>query len=146
VLVGAAAGPATVNELASALEGLRLSLHVLAAAVWVGGQITLAGLVPTARRLGEGATAALARAFARVQWPAYLVLLGTGIWNVQAVGTSGSAAWKAVLSVKIAVVLLAGLAAWLHTRSTSRAGLAAWGAVASLSSLAALVMGVFLAG
>jgi len=146
VPAGAASVLASVNQLASALEGLRLSLHVVAAGVWVGGQLTLAGLVPTARRLGEGAPAALARAFARVQWPTYVVLLATGIWNVAAVGTNGSAAWKVVLSVKIAVVLLAGLAAWLHTRSTSRAGLAAWGALSSLSSLAALVMGVFLAG
>ena len=34
------------------LAGIRLSLHVLAAAVWVGGQITLAGLVPTAAAAG----------------------------------------------------------------------------------------------
>jgi putative copper export protein len=133
-------------QLAPAIDGVRLSLHVLAAAVWVGGQITLAGLVPTARGLGEGAPAALARAFARVQWPAYALLLATGIWNVAAAGQPRSFAWQAVLGVKIAVVVLAGLAAYLHTQARSRAGLAAWGAVASLTSLAALVMGVFLAG
>jgi hypothetical protein len=38
------------------------------------------------------------------------------------------------------------LAALLHSNSSSRAGLAAWGAVSSLSSVAALVVGVFLAG
>ena len=137
---------APTNQLAPALDAVRLSLHVLAAAVWVGGQLTLAGLVPTAQTLGQGAPAALARAFARVQWPAYVVLLATGIWNVQADGSSDTTAWKAVLVAKIAVVLLAGLGAYLHGRSKSRAGLAAWGAVAALSSVAAMVMGVLLAG
>lgn len=137
---------APANQLAPALTGLRLSLHVLAAAVWVGGQITLAGLVPSARGLGEGATATLARAFARIQWPAYVVLLGTGIWNVAAVGSSDTSAWKVVLAVKIAVVVLAGLAAYLHSHSENRKALAVWGALSALSSVVALVMGVFLAG
>jgi len=132
--------------LTPAVDGIRLSLHVLAAAVWVGGQFTLAGLVPTARSLGEGAPKALARAFSRVQWPAYGVLVVTGLWNVSAVHAGQPHAWQAVLGVKIAVVALAGVAAYLHTRSTTKRGLAAWGAVASLSSLAALVTGVFLAG
>ena len=136
----------TVQHLAPAVDGLRLSLHVLAAAVWVGGQFTLAGLVGTARGLGEGAPRSLARAFARLQWPAYAVLLATGIWNVSAVGSGQRHLWQTVLGVKVAVVLAAGLAAWLHTRAASRAGLAVWGAVSALSSVAALVIGVFLAG
>jgi len=68
------AGPAA---LAPALDGIRVSIHVLAAAVWVGGQLTLAGLVPTARGLGEGAARSLAQAFARIQWPAFAVLVLT---------------------------------------------------------------------
>ena len=139
--------PATENQLADAVDGIRLSLHVLAAAVWVGGQLTLAGLVPTARGLGEGAPRALGRAFARVQWPAYAVLLATGLWNVSAVGWSDSTgAWKVVLGVKIGVVLLAGLAAALHTRARSKGAIAAWGGVTALASVAALMLGVFLAG
>ena len=134
------------QHLAPGLDGLRLSLHVLAAAVWVGGQVTLAGLVPTARRIGPDAPGALARAFARVQWPAYAVLVATGIWNVGVVGSHAHGAWQAVLGVKVAVVLLAGLAAFLHTRARSRGALAAWGAIAGTASVTALVMGVFLAG
>jgi putative copper export protein len=134
------------GALTPALDGVRLSLHVLAATVWVGGQITLAGLVPTARALGGGAPRALARAFARVQWPAYGVLIATGIWNVWATRAGQGTTWQVLLGVKIATVLLAGLAASLHSNSTSRAGLAAWGAVSSVSSIAVLVMGVFLAG
>lgn len=146
-LAGGGAGAlAAVNRLAPATDAVRLTLHVLAAAVWVGGQITLAGLVPSARRLGQGAPATLARAFARIQWPAYVVLVGTGIWNVAAAGSNDTTTWKAVLGAKVAVVLLAGLAAWLHSRSRSRAALAAWGAISALSSVTALVMGVLLAG
>jgi putative copper export protein len=138
-----AAGPAA---LAPALDGIRLSIHVLAATVWVGGQLTLAGLVPTARRLGEGAARTLARAFARIQWPAYALLAITGLWNISATHAGQPRAWQAVLGVKIAVVLLAGLAALLHSRAETTSGLAFWGALTALTSVAALVLGVFLAG
>ncbi len=132
--------------LAPALDGIRVSLHVLAATVWVGGQLTMAGLVPAARGLGEGAAKTLARAFARIQWPAYAVLVVTGLWNVSAVHAGQPHSWQIVLGVKIVVVALAGLGAYLHTRSTTKRGLAVWGGVTALSSIAALVMGVFLAG
>lgn len=133
-------------QLAPAVTGLRLSLHVLAATVWVGGQLTLAGLVPTARRLGEGAPRQVAQAFSRLSWPAYAVLVATGIWNVAAVASGQPTAWKVLLGVKVAVVVVAGLAAWLHGRARGRTGLAVWGAVTGITSVAALVMGVFLAG
>jgi len=133
-------------QLAPAVTGIRLSLHVLAAAVWVGGQLTLAGLVPTAKRLGEGAPRQVARAFSRLSWPAYVVLLGTGVWNVVATATGQPHSWKVLLWVKVVVVVVAGVAAWLHGRARDRTGLAVWGAITGVSSVAALVMGVFLAG
>lgn len=135
------------QSLAPALSSLRLSLHVLAASVWVGGQIVLAGLVPTARSLSGEAPKAIARAFARLSWPAYAVLVATGFWNIAAVHPSEqSGAWKVVLGVKIAVVALAGVSAFLHTRSTTRLALAIWGSLSGLSAMGALVLGVFLAG
>jgi putative copper export protein len=137
------AGPAA---LAPALDGIRVSIHVLAAAVWVGGQLTLAGLVPTARGLGEGAARSLAQAFARIQWPAFALLVLTGLWNVSATHKGQPNAWQVVLGVKIAVVVVAGLAAWLHSRASSKAGLAVWGAITAVGSVTALVLGVFLAG
>ena len=45
-----------MNQLAPAVTALRLSLHVLAATIWVGGQLTIAGLVPDLRALGGDAT------------------------------------------------------------------------------------------
>jgi putative copper export protein len=134
-------------SLAPALDTIRLTLHVLAAAIWVGGQIVMAGLVGPARGLGGDAPRTLARAFARLAWPAYIVLLATGIWNISAVhASSASSTWKAVLMAKIVVVLLAGLGAFLHQRATSKAQLALWGSVGGTASVAALVMGILLAG
>lgn len=138
---------AALSGLAPALTAVRLGLHVLAAAVWVGGQVVMAGLVPTARRLESGAAATLARAFARLSWPAFAVVVVTGVWNVTTFDFSHqTTAWKVVLGAKIAVVAVAGLAAFLHGRATTRAGLAAWGSVAGVCSVAALFMGVLLAG
>jgi uncharacterized membrane protein len=37
-------------------DTVRLFLHVLAATVWVGGQLTLAALVPALRGLGGNVT------------------------------------------------------------------------------------------
>ena len=139
-------GSPIVAQLAPAVDGIRLTLHVLAASVWVGGQITVAGLVPTARKLGPDAGQRLARAFSRLSWPAFAVLIATGIWNVVAVRAGQPPSWQVVLGWKIAVVLVAGISAWLHGRARNRTALAVWGAVTSLSSLAALTLGVFLAG
>jgi putative copper export protein len=133
--------------LAPALQTVRLTLHVLAATVWVGGQIVMLGLVGPARRLGGDASQVLARAFARLAWPAFVVLVATGIWNVTAVTYSAQdTAWKTVLMVKIVVVVLAGIGAYLHQRATTKAQLALWGSVAGTASVAALVMGILLAG
>ncbi len=132
--------------LAPALDGVRLSLHVLAAAVWVGGQLTIAGLVPAARQVSEDAPRVLGRAFARLAWPAFALLVITGFWNIAAVHPSKqTTAWQVVLWVKLGVVALAGVSTFLHQRADSRAGIAAWGSVAGLTSIAALVMGVLLA-
>jgi putative copper export protein len=132
--------------LAPALDTIRLTLHVLAATVWVGGQIVMMGLVGPARTLGGDAPQTLARAFSRMAWPAYVVLVVTGLWNITTFTWSAqSAAWKAVLIAKIVVVALAGLGAFLHQRATTKAQLALWGSVAGTASVAALVMGILLA-
>ena len=95
--------------LAPALDTIRLTLHVLAATVWVGGQIVMMGLVGPARTLGGDAPQTLARAFARMAWPAYVVLVVTGFWNITTFTWSAqSSAWKAVLMAKIVVVAPGG--------------------------------------
>ena len=136
-----------MNSLASGVDVVRVSLHVLAAAVWVGGQITMVGLLPDLRRIGGDAPARVARAFAKVSWPAFLIVVLTGFWNVSAVhGSDSTHAWKVVLAIKVVVVALAGVAAWLHGRSGSKRGLAVWGSIAGTCSILALILGVALAG
>lgn len=132
--------------LASALNGIRLSIHVLAATIWVGGQITLGGLVPSIRKVSPEAITAATKAFGKLSWPAFWILVLTGFWNIGAVNiNSQSTAWKIVLYVKIAVVIISGGSAYLHTKAKSKRGLALWGAISGLSAVSALVMGVFLA-
>jgi putative copper export protein len=133
--------------LASSVTAIRLTLHVLAASIWVGGQIVLMGQVRVLKGLGPEASDAIARAFDRLAWPAYAVLVITGFWNISTFRWSyESFAWKAVLIAKIVVVALAGLGALLNSRATTRAGQAIWGSVAGLASVAALAMGILLAG
>lgn len=129
-----------------AVEAVRLSLHVLAAAVWVGGQITLAGLVPRLRAFGREVTVASARQFNMIAWPAFAVLVGTGIWNVIAVNPSTqTTAWQVTLWVKLAVVVLSGAAAFAHGRARSQRGVAVWGSLSGTSAVAAMVLGVVIA-
>ena len=127
------------------LETLRLFLHVLAATVWVGGQLTLAALVPALRAAGAEVPKAAARAFNRVAWPAFGVLVLTGIWNV-VVESDDSAAYQHTLMVKYTLVLLSGVTALLHARATSRRGMAVFGALTGLTALGALFVGIVLAG
>jgi putative copper export protein len=146
-LTGHLAPGSTVPSLSAGLDGFRLILHVLAATVWVGGQFTVAGLLPTVRSLGEDAPKQVARALGRLLWPAYAVLVVTGFWNIGALTVDhASTAWKTVLIVKIVVVAVAGVAVFLHQRATSKGALAAWGAIGALASVGALCLGVFLAG
>jgi putative copper export protein len=124
---------------------VRLFLHVLAATVWVGGQLVLAALVPVLRRTATDAPRSAARAFNRVAWPAFAVLVATGIWNVVAVGDRG-AAYRATLIVKVVVVAVSGVTAVLHARAKNPAGLAVFGALTGLSAVSALFLGVLLTG
>jgi putative copper export protein len=132
--------------LAVSWDTVRLFLHVLAATVWVGGQLTLAALVPVLRRLGAELPAAAARRFNQVAWPAFAVLVATGIWNMYAVRGQIHGSYQTTLVVKLVVVLISGLTAALHARAKSTAGLAVFGALTGVSALAALFLGVLLAG
>jgi putative copper export protein len=128
------------------LQTIRLFLHVLAATVWVGGQLTLAGLVPGLRALSPEAPRAAGRRFAQMAWPAYGVLIVTGIWNVVAVHATWSGTYGTTLVVKIAVVAVSGIAAWAHGVSRSTVPLAVWGSLAAFSAIAALFLGILLHG
>jgi len=126
------------------LETLRLFLHVLAATIWVGGQLTLAALVPALRAAGAEVPKAAARAFNRIAWPAFGILVLTGIWNVVTEGDKGPA-YQHTLMVKYALVAGSGVTAYVHARAASRTTMAVFGALTGLTALAALFVGIMLA-
>jgi putative copper export protein len=129
------------------LETVRLFLHIAAATVWVGGQITLLGLLPTLRSLGPDAPRVAARRFNVIAWSAFAVLVVTGIWNLLEVSASEkSTAWNATLGLKLLMVAATGVGAVVHAGGRSKIALAAGGAVSLLAALAAVFLGVMLAG
>ena len=134
-------------HLASSLTVLRLALHVLAATVWVGGQFVVAGLLPTLRTMGDGAPQKIARAFGRLSWPAYWLLIATGVWNYLAIAhASATSGWNAVFGIKMVAVAAAGLGAYLHTKASTPRARGMYAGIGTLASIVALVLGVALAG
>ena len=121
---------------------VRVFIHVLAATVWVGGQLTLAGLVPGLRALAPDAPRTVARRFNRIAWPAYGILVATGIWNVLEISPDWDSDYGRTVMVKILVVVASGASALLHTRARTRRGLAVFGAASGLTALTALFIGV----
>jgi putative copper export protein len=127
------------------LDTVRLFLHSLAAAIWVGGQFALAGVVPVLRKEAPESTKAVARAFARLAWPAFAVLVITGMWNLAEVDLANTdTAYQVTVFVKVAVALVAAAAAAIHSIGTSKLALALGGAIGALASLAALFLGILL--
>lgn len=124
---------------------IRLFLHVLAATIWVGGQFTLAGLVPTLRTVAPEATKPAARRFARLAWPAFGVLIATGLWNLVEVDVANtSSAYQATIFLKIMLAVAAGAFTLVHQLGTSKAALAIGGALGALASAGALFLGILL--
>jgi putative copper export protein len=149
---------------------VRLFVHVLAATVWVGGQLTLGTIVPVLRprrddpdpEAARARIRAVARRFQLSAWIAFAVLLATGVWNllVLHVGDQGSE-WLATLMVKLVCVAITGLAAAIHilvaaprvraardeeTRRKAAAFSGACEGISILFAIAALFLGVLLHG
>ena len=123
------------------VDTFRIFLHVLAASVWVGGQIVLAGLVPTVREIDPEAPRKVARAFNRLAWPAYGVAVVTGVWNLLDMPMEDPPYVE--LGLKVLVVALSGIGAAVHQVARgNRAMLAIGGAMSSLFGIAAMWIGV----
>ncbi len=126
-------------------DTVRLWLHVLGASIWVGGQIVLLALLPVLRDAGGTVSRDAARAWNKVAWSAFALLVATGIWNLFEISFSNrSTAYQATVFVKLVVVGVAGGAAAVHSLTASRKVLAITGALGGLASLTALALGVLL--
>jgi uncharacterized membrane protein len=126
------------------LDVIRLTLHVLAATIWVGGQIVLATLTGPLRRVDPAALAPVARAYAWVAWPAFAVLVLTGGWMLADMSQAGEAgeALQATLTTKLLLVALSGIGAALHTFVKTPALKGIWAAVGLVSALGSVLLGV----
>jgi putative copper export protein len=123
------------------LDVVRLTLHVLGATIWVGGQIVLLALMGPLRRTAPAAIAPAARVFAWVAWPAFAVLVLTGIWLIAGAGEQ-SDAYRSTLMVKMVFVVLSGAGAALHTIVKNPALRGFWATVGLVSALCAVLLGV----
>lgn len=131
--------------LSPTLLTIRLFLHVLAASVWVGGQIVLAGLVPAIRSSYPEATKLIATAYGRVAWPAFAVVVVTGLWNLSEISVTDTGTdYQVTLFVKITLAIVSGAAAAVHQVGRSKVALAVGGAVGFVAALAAMYLGYLL--
>jgi putative copper export protein len=129
-------GVLTIN-----LDVIRLTLHVLGATVWVGGQIVLLALIGPLRRSAPAAIAPAARVFAWVSWPAFALLVVTGVWLIMGADDQ-SDAYRTTLMVKMVFVVLSGVGAALHTFVKNPALRGFWAAVGLVGALCAVLLGV----
>jgi putative copper export protein len=133
-------------QLAGAVDSLRLFLHVIGATIWVGGQLVFAALVPVLKKKDAALPKIIAKQFNKVAWPAYALLLITGVWNMSSLPKSVPSNYSGVLGVKMTVVIFSGVAAYLHSRAKSTKAMAMWGGLSGLAAISATYLGVLLAG
>jgi len=125
------------------LDQIRTVGHVLGACVWLGGQIVMIGLLPTLRKLGGDVPRQVAAAFGRVSWPAFAVLIATGIWNILAIDLANvSTGYNAVFGIKMLLVVVTGFAAGIHQSTDKPMIRGMTGALGFGGALGALILGV----
>jgi len=134
-----------------------LWVHVVAACIWIGGQVTVAAVIPLLRAAGgEGSSlaGAVGRRYQLVAWPAFAALAVTGVLNVGSAGLQWSRLLDSsagrTLAVKLGLVALSGAAAALHAfvqapRGRSAAWSAGLGSLSLLAAVAAALYGVAIA-
>lgn len=134
-----------------------LWLHIVAASIWIGGQITVAAVIPMLRDQRDLARR-VGRRYQAVAWPAFAVLIITGLLNVANAGLRWSQLFDSAagrtLVIKLGLVALSGLAAGVHAvlqaprrRDAGRSvvGSALLGSVSLVAALLAALYGVAIA-
>ena len=136
---------ASTNSAALDLDSIRIALHILAVAVWIGGQVLMMALLPLLREAGDGLPTKAAQAFGRVAWPAFGVAVATGIWNIMTVPMADvSSGYNAVLGIKLLLVLIAGVATFMHQRATTASLRGATAGIGFLASIIVVFLGTML--
>ena len=126
-------------------DSIRIFLHVLAASVWVGGQIVLGGLVPKLRQVAPESLKVAANAFARIAWPAFAVVVVTGMWNILDITVGDmSTEYQVSLFVHVLLALAAAMFVVILSVGQTKLALALGGALGLLTSLGAMFVGILL--
>jgi len=126
-------------------DSIRLFLHVLAASVWVGGQIVLGGLVPKLRQVAPESLKVAANAFARIAWPAFAVVVVTGMWNILDITVGDmSTEYQVSMFVHVLLAMAAAMFVVIHSVGQTKLALALGGALGLLTSLGAMFVGILL--
>lgn len=123
------------------IDTIRIFVHILAASIWVGGQFVLANVVSGLRRDHRDALPVVARAFARIAWPAFALTVVTGVWSLLSLEALDSSA-QIALALKIVAVAVSGSAAAAHSMSSSRLVKALGGALGSIAAVIAMLLAV----
>lgn len=110
--------------------------HLLAAAVWIGGSITVGALVPALRKAGATTEQirAAARRFGVVAWTALATSIVTGLIQV----ARRHYTIQGRLAFKVALVGVAVVVAYVHQVTAKRTPPAVRGALEGLSLVLAL--------
>jgi len=126
-------------------DSIRLFLHILAASVWVGGQIVLGSLVPKLRQAAPESLKVAANAFARVAWPAFAVVVVTGMWNILDIKVGDmSTEYQVTMFAHVLLAMATGMFAVIHSVGKTKLALALGGALGLLTSLGAMFVGIML--
>jgi len=126
-------------------DSIRLFLHVLAASVWVGGQIVLGGLVPKLRQVAPESLKVAANAFARIAWPAFAVVVVTGMWNILDITVGDMPTeYQVSMFVHVLLAMAAAMFVVIHSVGQTKLALALGGALGLLTSLGAMFVGILL--
>ncbi len=128
------------------LNSIRIYLHILAACVWLGGQIVLAGVVPRLRKSNPEALTNIAKGYAAIAWPAMILIVFTGAWGLAEVDVANnSSEYMVTLGIKMLLVAIAVIATLIHSNGTSKLAKGLGGAIGLLATLLAAYCGILLA-
>jgi hypothetical protein len=87
----------------------------------------------------------VAQSFARIAWPAFLIIVFTGMWGLGTIDvTDRSSAYLATFGIKMLLVGVTVIATLIHSNGTSKAAKGIGGAASLLASLLAAFAGILM--
>ena len=125
------------------LDTIRIFIHILAVAVWVGGQIVMMAIMPILKEAGiEGFPAKVAQGFQNIAWPALAVAIFSGIWNIISIDmANATTAWNIIFGIKFLLVIISGVGAFRHAKTDDPKQKGLYGAIGFGAAILAMFLG-----